>query len=716
MNSVKIYVAENQNNTNNLLIDGDSLDLFESETIPYTLKQTDLTDIGSNYAAFTKDFIIPASPKNNRLLKYWLDVKNDNQFQTNSTIPARIDLSGVYFSLGSIKIIKFTSNESGSPKNYTITFTGALSNLKAQFGDLLLSNLPFDSIVGSDVIPFGDADVVSNINSTTLFKSIEIPLISKNRSISDYSTVAYTSGIDNPTGIKRGELRPALSFRTIFDAIELKFGVTFMGDFYTGEILDKLYLWLNKNESLFTSGGNIVRITGTASSTDFIDFVPNTGGSDDSHGYVTLKKGDTTMTHFQLKFNTTSMQNNFTPYRGKIQEVILNIDGTIDETATKEQVNFGIVSTSDFVKGSKNSLVTYKVDYKSSLIPVDTKRHFRFIGEVEDDDAVAIINFTIRVEKYIPFFPPITTTFSPPLATNLINSVLISTNVPELKLQDFLTSIIKMFNLVIIPHKNNTYELDYYNNYYAKGTAIDITKFCNPLINANRVKTYKEIAFKHEDSDYNENKKYKSKQLPIREYGEVKQSYKDGDIDSFKVESKFGLILFRELNGVDYPDEYEYELNNTWIVGDGVGTNNAIVTDKPTIFFYNEKATLLYNKYVAYTTDYSNSVELTTYSQFSNLDDLLSYNTSLCFSSESMFSTNYDNSLYVNNYQRLMSSIASPYAREYEIDAVLPKYIFTTLNLNNQLIIGNEIFSISEISVDLLSGKSKLKLNNIIRS
>jgi hypothetical protein len=48
-------------------------------------------------------------------------------------------------------------------------------------------------------------------------------------------------------------------------------------------------------------------------------------------------------------------------YTCKIQEIILNTNGTVNET-TKSQFNFGIVSQSQYVTGNQVSLIIYQVN------------------------------------------------------------------------------------------------------------------------------------------------------------------------------------------------------------------------------------------------------------------------------------------------------------------------------------------------------------------
>jgi hypothetical protein len=49
-----------------------------------------------------------------------------------------------------------------------------------------------------------------------------------------------------------------------------------------------------------------------------------------------------------------------------------------------------------------------------------------------------------------------------------------------------------------------------------------------------------------------------------------------------------------------------------------------------------------------------------------------------------------------------------------KIEAYLPKFIYTTISLNNLITIGNENFTITDITLNLLTGKANLKLNNVV--
>jgi hypothetical protein len=292
--------------------------------------------------------------------------------------------------------------------------------------------------------------------------------------------------------------------------------------------------------------------------------------------------------------------------------------------------------------------------------------------------------------------------------------VTVNDNLPEMSVYDFLLSLIKMFNLVAIPKLNNVFQFEYYNDYYNSPTSkiFDITEFVFPNRKINKVKTYKSLSFKHDDSEYGSNIQYKKYQPDGREYGAISQTFPNGDAEDYKIESKFNLLLFRELSEIGFTTIPT--LQQTWIVGDGVGEKDGdIVSNKPTLFYLNGKANVTESKFMCYSLDDGTSVKLERYSQFSNVDRLDDYRNSLCFSDEYVVDSDIrDKSLYKVGYEKQISKTYSVYSREFEIEAYLPKWIITTIKLNDVIKIDNVLFQINEIEINLTTRKTKMKLLN----
>lgn len=715
MNGVRILVSNDINNTNTVL-NGEALDLFDDENIQITLKQTDIRDIATNYTDFTQSFTVPASPKNNRIFKFWADINNDGQFESVSGIPCRIDIGGIFFKKGTIKINSAQLDDYGNIKHYAIEFTANLKSLKDKFDDTKLGQLNYTSVIPQVEIPFTDTYVRSKILNTSN-DFIEFPIVSTTRLLNDFNALKYVNS-STANGITKAELRPAIKVKQIFKAIEDNYNVKFTGNFYDVDSpLDKMYLWLNKNEQVNSNISEIVNLSGTPTSTiQGITF-------NYIYDYYTVEKVDSNVRKYVFKNNVT-VSNSTVGYKLFLQEVVLNSDGTIDDVSTDALENDGFVASTDTIYGNKQ----LRFDFDARTIAVGTKKSFRLIMEASGNINLNSSSIRVAYYKYTPLPTEFATLLVSNTSTAFSPTININDSLPEISIYDFYSSIIKMFNLVIIPisdpvilsqlQTSDVYQIEYFNKYYGKLNEIDITDYTKKAIKINKVNTFKKYQLKHTDSSFGTNILYKNSQNPTREYGSINENApvksNGGDLT---IETKLGLLVWRKLPNV-YSDADDYELNETWIIADGLDEGfDKGVFNKPVIFFSNGNATIPSGKRIAYTNEDLTSVELSTYNIFSNVDnlDILNYKTSLSFSNEYEFeSDSRQKTLFSNNYKDLLSGIYSPYAREYEVTAQLPKHIYTTLNLGCQLIIKNQRYNITDITLNLINGEAKLKLNNVI--
>lgn len=723
MNGVRIYVSNDINNTDTIL-NGEAIDLFKDENIQITLKQTDIRDIATNYTDFTQDFTVPASPKNNRIFRYWYDYNNDNQFESVSGIPCRIDIDGVFFKKGVLKINSAQIDDNGQIKHYSVQFTANLKALKDKFDDTKISGLNFSNIVPVE-IPSTDDCVISSIMGTTSSTSFMFPIVSTTRLLNDFNTIKYINS-STLNGITKNELRPAIKVKHIFEAIEDNYDVKFTGGFYdTNSPLDKMYLWLNKNETQFSNVLKLINLNGSTYSNAIATFPVSPPSP-----YIQF---NTTYDYFSIiKRNNVyywgvtvilNVSNNTVPYRVYIQQIVTNSDGTVDEASTRSQDNDGFLFTSDFYTGNRS----IHFGFNANSIPLNEKRNYRVYMEAAGN--ITLNHSSVRPQFRSYPYPYVQTAsiMTNSGATVFAPMINVNNSLPEISIYDFFSSIIKMFNLVTIPISDpvilnqlqsaNVFQIEYFNKYYGKLAEIDITDYTKKAIKINKIKTYKKFELKHADSSYGTSILFKNSQTPAREYGSIKTTFNKGDDGEFKIETKLGLLIWRKLPNT-YGDDDDYQLNETWIIADGLDEQfDKGVFDKPTIFFSNGTASLPSTKTVAFTKENSTSIPLTTYNIFSNVDklDIFNYNTTLTFSREYEFQTDLrEKTLFSNNYEDLLSGIYSPYTREYEVSAILPKHIYTNLNLGSQLIIRNQRFNITDINLNLINGETKLKLNNVI--
>lgn len=707
MTGITLYIADNIQSTSQL-VEGSKLDLYDNELINFIFKIKDITDISSNFSDFTKDFVIPPTKNNKKLLKYWHDVLNNNQFEKFQIIPAQIDIDGFFFREGGIKILKSELDSDGNLKNYTIQFVSDMGVLKEIFGDKKIGDLPYGNL---SEIAYRDQDVLARLENTTK-QAIMFPIISTTRTINDYSAIKFTTGLNNPLGLRKNDLRPAISCAKIMEAICNNFKIRVRGDIFDqlipeSSLLDNIYLWLNKNTNPFTQGGSLLKINGQPNvAVDYYDH--NVPTKDD---FFTISNKPRPFTYYfqiELQLSVTNVNDSSKFYGIKLQEVILFPNNTVNEQATLNQINGGIIAqTANFSSGIVNNVLTHILYYDKNITK---KQSFRWVGFAKEGDEVALTNLSMNIIGRTKItssdlgatavqmnIPSTSSTF-------LVNRFNINSNLPEMTVIDFFTSFLKMFNLVVIPTGSKNYTLKYYNDYYATGEVYDITKYMTKSVKINRIATYKAYDFKFDENDYVDNVAFGKSQSNSRKFGNISEK-SNGDLDKYEVASKFNVLIFKELGNISYVSISDKK----WLIANGVSENNSLV-NKPTIFYFNGITTVPSNRNISYNIDNTSSA-LSRFAQFSNVNN---DGNTLLFSSEIIGTNINNNSLYNIHYDKLIKYINSKFSREYEYVGFLPKYIYTTLSLNSQIIISNITYSIAEINIDLISGKTTMKLNNKI--
>jgi len=109
---------------------------------------------------------------------------------------------------------------------------------------------------------------------------------------------------------------------------------------------------------------------------------------------------------------------------------------------------------------------------------------------------------------------------------------------------------------------------------------------------------------------------------------------------------------------------------------------------------------------------------ITTYNAFGQDTFVDSINHSLNFGLDvsSLLLTPIPNSLYGDYYQTYLENIYNVKARKYNVNAILPISLLTSIKLNNRLIIRDKRYIINNIKIDLTSGEVDFELINDFRS
>lgn len=647
------------------------IELFNDEKISVNSSIQNVNDISKTFTDYSQTFTIPASKQNNKIFKHWYENSLDNSFSTLIKADAYIELDTIPFRSGKIQL-ESCNVKDGKPQDYSITFIGALGSLKDKFAGLMLKDL------NSTFYDFEySANLVKDkVTTTAASSNVMFPLISSSRywnyakgGVDDISLIA------NP--IYYNELFPALRLQAVLDMIERdsKWNINFNGSFLTDEKFVNAYLYL-KNADTFKINGQLKKI----------DYQTQTGGTTDG-----------------INFNLTTDILNFTYINPANDAVSRRI--TLNITNTVAGINYSIYCYQDGVEISKVDSV--------STIGTQNLLLFTKYGTATDNSNYEFyfssdspLTFTSTGTLYIQYRNPsgslITDTSTINQTTAITTTATISVNkyMPEIKIEDFFSGILKMFNLTCYSTDGINYTLEPIESYYTNGIIRDITKYIkSDNFNLNRVKTYKKINFEYEKSDSIVNVGFKSANNV--EYGFLLfNTNNDGDEYNIK-------LPFEDLNFSNLKDKLQ--------VGYALKSDLQKYTPKPIILYdYNPTAltTLASTTYYFSTATSGSGTAYTSYKAFGqeyfNDTDTFSLN----FNEQQSTLTNQliSNSLYQTYYQNYLTNIFDSKARLIKVSGILPTSLLTTLKLNDRFVIRDKRYLINNMVIDLTTGEVQFEL------
>ena len=638
------------------------VELFNDEKISVNSSIQNVNDISKTFTDFSQTFTVPASKQNNKIFRHWYENSNDNGFSTLVKADAYIEIDTIPFRSGKIQL-ESCNVKDGQPQDYSITFIGALGSLKDKFNGLFLKDLTLNT---SYDFEYSATVVREKIVTTTVSADVMFPLISSSRYWNYGSTTDVENNINNINKpIRYNELFPALKLKPIFNMIETQFGINFDGTteepstFLSDSRFTNAYLWLKNSETFvakelqnidFTTSGNLEDILGVT--VNLIDnyYIANT--QLDHYIIVNPTSGYTTIPYIIKKY----------------------VNGI--ETQSFNGVNQLIVLHKSFNVQANNEKISFKIETSQAV-------QFNFF--------ITLQNTSIPLSK------------SAAMSTQITSPEILSPSLffPEIKIEDFFSGLLKMFNLICYSKDGVNYTIKQIEEYYSNGNIIDITKYIkSDTINLNRVKTYKKINFQYEKSESLVNVGFNS--ANGIEYGSLfYDTNNDGDEYNIK-------LPFEDLNFNNLKDKLQ--------VGYALKTDLQKYTPKPVILYdYNPTAlTSLTGTDFWFNTSISGgtSTQHTSYKAFGQeyFDGTDTY--SLNFNAQQSTLTNelISNSLYQQYYENYLANIFDSKARLIKVSGILPTSLLTTLKLNDRLIIRDKRYLINTFTTDLTTGEVQFEL------
>jgi hypothetical protein len=306
---------------------------------------------------------------------------------------------------------------------------------------------------------------------------------------------------------------------------------------------------------------------------------------------------------------------------------------------------------------------------------------------------------------------------------NLLNAI------PETKVIDFITSLIKTYNISIFESSANNGQLDFLtptdinNQTQVFGfKEIDYTAFVSKLeVDKKVLDDYNFYNLKHKTSKYRSNIDFKN-QFGI-EYGQATfPAVKPPRAKEYLIETGFSIIPPVSINGLAQAiTAYGFTADTPTAIG---GNLRYTPNKEDLTLFYKLDAVGIpsigcQNFNASGVLVNSNLGQYQPTSPLGNMSGGLSFGFSILVYQD----TEYNKTLYTEYYDEMISRMLDPNTLEHAYELTLPtkELVYSEgatiqpngYRLQNQIIIQENRFEISEMDIDLTTGKAKAKLINL---
>ena len=644
-------------------IEGEQVELFNDEQISVNSSVQNISDISKVFTDFSQSFTVPASTHNNAIFNHFYQSDVEQTIDSNKRRTAWIEIDLTPFRRGKIQLEK-ANVKNGQVESYTITFYGDILALKDKFGEdklfnLNLSNLEFE---------FNSTEVYDRITDVATDYDVRYPLIANTRywTYNDSGTQDITQ---NAHAIQYDELFPAVKISKIFEAIETDYGVTFQGTFLSDPRFTQCFLW-GKNTTEYTwvseqSNIDIDQIVATVVDPS----LPNPAN------YVNIYTSEINVQYLIgvqshiVTFDILNLSAVGTWYIDVYQDG--NLFQTVQGDSTGTYGNISIQNTAGL-----NTVLTFRLRATAAM-DVDMYIIYQMLG-------------TNGITNYAQMST---------VTTSLTGNVNLNNVLPDMKIADFFAGVLKEFNMTCVGIEEDVYEVLPLDDWYGQGAIVDITPYTiTDEIDYERIKLYKKISFKYQDSESFVNKDYFK--TNNQQYGNLEYQF-TYDGEEYTVESPFENLLFtRAING---GGQYA-------ILGYALNENFQSYVPKPCLMYlYGSSQSLAHDiKFFDGTTHFN----IDTYALFGQ--DLTYQNTkySLNFGADNSIIHNetIQQGLYATYYFPYLTNLFNLKNRLVHVKTILPISLLTNLRLNDRLIIRDKRYIINEMKSNLTNGEVEFSL------
>jgi hypothetical protein len=684
-----------------LYIANERIDLFKDEQVSFNQSIQNIKDPAKIFTEFTQTFTIPASKSNNQIFKHYYNFDIVGGFDARNKVDAYIELNNITFKQGYVKL-EGVDLKLNKPYAYRITFFGETVNIKDLLGEDKLGIL---SDLDQYSLDYDAATIKSKLQNTS--NPILCPLITSGAN-SNLSRLYYDSAGhqtdatgnlwyqngSHEHGVYWQDLKYAIRLYEIIEAITVQYpALVFTDDFFSTSNAEfyNLHMWLHRKK------GNVEPATQVTSYPTLVDAFPLSGASNKTTNItgsaIIINAGYLPNIQTDLTLETLSSDS---------YDVTINRNGTLfasfpnnvgDKTFDKTQIGIMDAATYTVIINVQNQITFSKIEWQFS-----------------GNDAGTIWTDTYDTGTFIAY-----ATFQ----------FVISEQIPDIKIIDFLTGLFKMFNLTAY-YVSDAQDADFgkikvqkLDDFYTAGTSYDISEYVDVSTSqVNVALPYKEIEFAYEGNGTLLALQYE--QLQGKRWGAeqftgnatVGNNF-DAPNPIYKVTLPFEHMQFERL-----VDANPSGIGNTTIqFGYFVDDNREAYFGKPLLFYpirqtgagttsisFQDDLTGTHTELFSYYIP-SNSLSLSSATSTTNINFYLEIN-------EYTLDTTFTGTLFENNYLSYIQDIFNSKRRITKLKAYLPLRIIYKLNMNDKVTINNQDYTINTLQTNLITGESSMELLN----
>ena len=672
------------------------LELFKDESVSITDTIQNVKDPAKIFAPFSQQFNVPASKHNNKFFKHYYNSEIANSYDARFQGDALIQLNGVNYKIGKLRLMS-VELKNNVAYSYKLVFTGETVEFKQILAENELSSLEFPESLDFE---YTSDFVKSKLQGSAEGDDLIFPLIthSKNMRYNYNSTTGYRDAISG-TRMNYADLKPALKTKVIIDAIESNYPqIKFSNTFFNSYSFKKLYLWLHREEGFMSNaveGGSVNTITrlwhtGSSAIGDLeYDFDSGTDLRPAYPFFETLSILGWTEYQFILTVNTLVSQDYTVEFRRMSNnDLVYEVQGSATQTfdpyyANPQNWGEGVIALKIIIIADNTLGISQDLEV----------RKVRNYGNGDQD--------TLEIGYYEAVAPT---------SENIIT---ISSQMPKMKIFDFLKNIFTMFNLTAYK-ENGLITVLPLDDYYNAGKVYDITKY----VDTSKKTVSKLLQFRNMIFNFKSKKSFLvqySDELQGNKFAEESFTSEQYDGSDYKVEVDFEKMMYERLS-----DESDGSLTDI-VQGAMLDKKFEPTIGSPLLFYCFSTPT---SQTLFFENPNGTGNNINPYLRPSNsISDISTgfINETLNFGIEvdeytlgtGSSTQNAPTDLFTKYYKNYVANLFARNSRKTNVSAYLPLNVILNYRLNDIFIIGTTEYRINSIKTNLLTNKSDLELYNL---